>query len=569
MDRIGFVVISFILFITGCTAVGTTYQPENLKLIKLFSNKASQKLNFDARILVSPLLDISQQKPRIIVPYENGVVAFQDLETGEVTGTVVLPGKEGKRIQISATPLIFDSYLVIVYQYVQEGRRVSYHAAVVNLETNEIDENFPVLDLNAKKTTVDHLKTVSFNPVNAYPHSALKYAPQKNSPLGLIYVSFGNAGDLQPYHGWVFEIDMQAWLRKGAAKAISSVLVVTPESECPVEFKSGNREMICGGGVWTPAGPQVNLKKEGFELLVPTGNGQLDLKRKDYANTLMRLKQGLQFDPECDEQLCANFDPVNPELACIESCKNLFIPRLAAENKPIRPASGDCDDKSFWECLAWMDYDLGASAPVKVNLKDGPEVWVQPGKEGGVYLIDAEHLGTQYDRMQIIEICGTKADPCKLSWRGTIVTHPVVDYSEQDPIVIIPTFISDSTNPAGLIALKIVMENKIPKFKKHWQFTGSSKKPITKSFRGHPTLPVIANLGKHAEAYVWVVDISKSGTLYGVRVKDGSLAAQIALDGTGYPLSKPIIYNNKIYVVSNEPGIKKAWLEGYRIEIEN
>ena len=361
---------------------------------------------------------------------------------------------------------------------------------------------------------------------------------------------------------------MDAWKLGGAKKAISSVLVTTAESKCPVDDQWGTKEMICGGGVWTPAGPQVDMKNGGFELLVPTGNGQIDLARQGYANSLMRLKQGLQFDPECDEHYCADFNPSNPSIACLESCRNLFIPRLDPKNKPLRPASGDCDDKTFWECLAGMDYDLGANAPVKAKLKDGPTVWVQAGKEGGVYLIDAEHLGTQYDRMQIIDICGTKTDPCKWSWRGMIVTHPVVAYIEEQPIVIIPTFVSDSSHAAGLIALKIVLQNNKPKFQKFWQFPDPTSKQATQSFRSHPSLPVIAKIGEADEFFIWVVETGNPGILYGVRVKDGSLAAKISLVGTGYPLSTPIIYNNTIYVTSNAPGIKKSWLEGYRIEVE-
>jgi hypothetical protein len=73
-----------------------------------------------------------------------------------------------------------------------------------------------------------------------------------------------------------------------------------------------------------------------------------------------------------------------------------------------------------------MDYDLGATAPVKATLTDGHSVLIQPGKDGGVYLIDADHLGTQYDRLQIADICDTPDDPCKTSWSGMIVTQPTL-----------------------------------------------------------------------------------------------------------------------------------------------
>ncbi len=152
------------------------------------------------------------------------------------------------------------------------------------------------------------------------------------------------------------------------------------------------------------------------------------------------------------------------------SCKNLFIPRLLESDLPLNPASGDCNDKSFWECLAWMDYDLGASAPVKVNMATGYSVLVQASKDGSVYLVDAEHLGTQYDRLQLVDLCGTKTDECKLGWMGMIVTQPVVTFINDTPIVVIPAFVADKTHPAGLIALKIVMEKGQPKFKRFGSF---------------------------------------------------------------------------------------------------
>ncbi len=564
-------ITGFIIFIAGCAAINNkTEQQGKLRLIRLFPDKQSDQIKFDAKVRASPLLDLSQGKPRIIVPVSDGMIALQDAETGAIKEKIQLPLSSGcKRIEISATPTIIGINLVVVYQCIEGGRRTSHHLTVVDLKNNKLNQAFSTIELTATKPTVDGLATVTFNPATAYPHSAVKHVPKQDSDLGLVYVAYGNAGDTQPFHGWVFEIDMSAWKRLGAEHAISNVLVTTPESKCPVNYNSGTREMICGGGVWTPAGPQVDMEKDSFELLVPTGNGQLDLSRHDYANTLMRLRQGLQFDPECDEKYCSNFNPDNPSLACLESCKNLFVPRLNPKDKPLRPASGDCDDKTFWQCLAWMDYDLGANAPVKVKLKGGLTVWVQAGKEGGIYLIDAEHLGIQYDRKQIVEICGTKTDECKLSWRGMIVTHPVVTYTEEEPVVIIPTFISDDTHAAGLIALKIVIENNKPKFRKFWQFPDPASKQASKSFRTHPTLPVIAKIDETGETYVWVVDIGKPGTLYGVRVKDGSLAVKTSLIGTGWPLSTPVFFNNSIYVPSNAPGgIKRAWLEGYRIDLE-
>ncbi|MEN8261075.1 MAG: hypothetical protein ABFS02_10900, partial [Pseudomonadota bacterium] len=334
---------------------------------------------------------------------------------------------------------------------------------------------------------------------------------------------------------------------------------------CPVEGQTGSRDMICGGGIWTPAGPQIIEKSDHYEIIVPTGNGQIDLNRGDYANTLMRVPRGLAFDPGCDAALCRKFDPLNPSLPCIESCKNLFIPRLAPANKPLRPAAGDCDDKTFWECLAWKDYDLGANSPVKVDLPDGRSVLVQPGKEGAVYLIDADHLGKQYDRMQITDICGTKEDKCRFHWRGMIVTQPVSAHINGTPIVVVPTFMSDNTHPAGLIAVKIILDNGMPKFERYWQVPDPTSQEATERFRSHPSLPVIAPFGKDKDLYVWVVDVGGTGVLYGVRVKDGAVVAETRLSGTGRPLSFPLVFDDKIYVPSNSPDRKSSWLEAYRI----
>ena len=279
----------------------------------------------------------------------------------------------------------------------------------------------------------------------------------------------------------------------------------------------------------------------------------------------MRVKPGLDFNPGCDEKLCENFNPLDPALACMESCKNLFIPRLKPGDKPLKPVTGECDKMNYLECLARMDYDLGANAPVKIDLNNQQSVVVQAGKEGAAYLLDAKHLGTMFDRYQLIETCGTEADPCKLSWRGMMVTHPAVSMVDETPVVIFPTFVSDETHAAGLIALKIVQKNGKPQFERFWQFSNPKNKATTATFRSAPTLPVITTLEKHGEV-IWVIEVGSPGTLYGVRIKDGQLIAQKTLLGTGVPLSRPVTLGNKIYINSKKSGGKEAWVESYKIE---
>jgi hypothetical protein len=66
----------------------------------------------------------------------------------------------------------------------------------------------------------------------------------------------------------------------------------------------------------------------------------------------MRVQPELEFDPGCDDKLCKNLNASQPDYSCMSSCKNLFIPRLPEDNTVFKPAHGECDNKTFWECLA-------------------------------------------------------------------------------------------------------------------------------------------------------------------------------------------------------------------------
>ncbi|MCK5831149.1 MAG: hypothetical protein KAH20_12705 [Methylococcales bacterium] len=539
-----------------------------LKLTRQFPTESRGSIRHDASIIAAPLLlDLTGVKPQIIVPTRDGVILFLDAETGKKIAQVNL----SKKSELISTPSLVENNLILLYQKLGKRGRESHHVAVIDVARHKFNPDFPELELNAEKPQADGKAMVKFNSSFAFSHSEVKHAKKKGSTLGYSYVAFGNAGDIQPFHGWLFEIDMDAWKEKGVNHAIKNVLVTTPEKQCDVSVKVGTREMVCAGGIWTPAGPQIDYSGDGYELLVSTGNGQLDLVRHDYANTMMRVEHGLVFDPRCDAALCKDFNPINPALACIQSCKNLFIPRLKLGDKPLKPATGECDKLSFSECVAWMDYDLGANAPVKMKLNNHQSVIVQASKAGAVYLVDADHLGTMFDRMQLIETCGTKKDPCKLSWRGMIITHPVVSKVDETPVVIIPTFVSDETHAAGIIALKIISQNSKPYFEKFWQFPNPDSPEATRRFRSASTLPIMTSLAKHGDV-VWVVEPGKpgkTGTLYGLRIKDGKLIAKHSMLGRGVPLSRPIVLGNTMYIASKSLDNKVSWIESYLIEERN
>lgn len=552
---------------SGCSSIPHSQKPESLKLSRLFpvNDLPDESVSFDASIIASPLLYEGQNQALIIVPVSDGVIAALNSETGKLVWKIVAPTPKDQKTNLIATPIIVDDKLFFIYQCLEKGVRTSHRLAVIDLAHEKIDTTFPVLQLSAEKPAADGKSVVKFNPPTAYSHSALKHAPKPGTTLGRLYAAFGNAGDTQPFHGWIFDINLDAWRKQGLQKAVSNVLITTPEAECPSTMEYGTQEMICGGGIWTPGGPQIQPTADSFELLVPTGNGQIDLTRGDYANTLMRMQPDLKFEDGCDRQLCQDFDPKQPNRACIASCKNLFIPRPPENNLSLKPSNRECEDKTFGECLAWMDYDLGASTPVKVKLKNGKNFYVQPGKEGAIYLIDGNHLGIQYDRLQIVDICGTPQDTCIASWMGMIVTQPAIEYINEEPIIIIPTFMPDKSHPAGVFGLTVAQENGHPKLKQLWQFPDPLGSKALQTFRSHPSFPVLSAKNIDKDPVVWVVDVAPKGTLYGLRVKDGALLAEQPLIGAGRQLSTPIIYKDTLYSASILPTTGKTFIEAYRI----
>lgn len=534
------------------------------QLTRIFPENDDLKQHFAGCIIASPLFVSSQGESFVLVAVSDGLLVGVQPKTGERVWEIRLPVPEGYRPWLLATPVQFQNKIAVAYQVraLRSTERISHRVAIIDLELRRIDPTFPIITLSAEKTTGDGTGDVRFNPSTALSRSALVHGPGAGDNLGYLYVSFGNYLDIQPWHGWVFELDLSAWQARGAEAAISGVLLTTPEDFCPEEGKSGARHMICGGGVWAPAGPQVYPAGNSFELLVPTGNGQLDLARQDYANTLMRMGPGLVFDSGCDEQLCKGFNPSEPDLACLESCKNLFIPRLPAGGEGLRPASGVCDDKTFWECIAWLDYDLGANAPVKVDVPNGPTVYVQPSKDGSVYLIDAQHMGMLYDREKLVEMCGTPEDKCRVDWAGMIVTQPMVTEVDGIPVVIVPTFMSDSTHPAGLVALKIILENGMPRFEPFWEAPDFSTQESRVRFRYHPTRVVISPFGDAEEKYAWVGDMNFA---LGVRVRDGQIVERQEMLGWRSRNLLPLIHNDILYIPTCKFDDGPSRLEAYAI----
>jgi hypothetical protein len=525
---------------------------------------------FDGCLFASPLAVESNEAPVVVLASGDGTIEAIDPGAGDVLWSVTAPVPDGHLPHIVATPVAVGSSLIVAYQTGPEGIRFAHRAVVIDLDRGAVDDAFDPVGFDAELPASDGKTTVRFNGPTQLARSTLAHGRTDPASQGFVYVAFGGPADIQPWHGWLFELDLDRWRDEGPGEAIASVLVTTRESSCGVPGTPGDRDMICGGGILSPAGPQVITRGDTYEILVPTGNGQLDLARGDYANTLMRTGPGLAFDPGCDPERCADFDPIDPSRACLESCRDLFVPRMMPGDAPLSATSGVCDGLTFFECYAALDMDLGANAPAHAVLPGGREVHVMAGKDGGVYLIDAAHLGTLHDRAQVVNGCGTPADPCVHDWAGMMVTQPVVAELDGDPLVIVSTFVFDGTNPAGLVALRIASEGKTPRFEPVWQAPALDSPDATTRFRGHSGRPVLSRIGD--EDFVWVVDVGAPGDrgrLLGVRVADGTITYDIELDGRGMRYARPLVVGDMLYVNScEEQHSGPAWIEAFRISAE-
>jgi hypothetical protein len=528
-----------------------------------------QSQTFDGCLLGSPLRYDSADGPRVIVASGDGRVAAISPRTGKTVWSVALPVARNKMAHVIATPaLADDGRLVVAWQEVPAGSRKpstdprhAHFAAVVDLERGVLDPEFPLVTLKASQTSTDG-DPMDFRPEYELSRSALAYAPAEKG-RGYVYVSFGNALDLQPWHGWVLELDLDAWHEAGAKGAISASLVTTAETDCGDDGHSGSHEKRCGGGVWAPAGPQVVTTDDGFELIVPTGNGALDPTRRDYSHTLMRIRgPGLKFEDGCDAAACGDWDIGAPSQACMQSCENLFIPRFANESTTFDMAV--CGDKSFFDCYSALDWDLGSGSPAVVDIPDGPRALALPAKDGGLYLADFAKLGTLYDRMQLLEPCGSHGGACRATWAGMSVTKPEITEVDDQAFALVATFNADNVNSAGLVAVRIAMKDGVPHLERAWEAPSFDSPDSITAFRNSPGRPRLFDLDR--ETHAAVVDIgtrNRQGLIYVVRVRDGAIVARQSMLGAGQHFSQPLAIGSDLFIPSCEntagPGQLEAW----------
>jgi hypothetical protein len=186
-------------------------------------------------------------------------------------------------------------------------------------------------------------------------------------------------------------------------------------------------------------------------------------------------------------------------------------------------------------------------------MPNGQHLLVQPGKDGGLYLLDAEQLGRMYDREQAIDFCGTPDDECRAFWAGSFVTQPVVTEVDGTPLVIAAGFKFDATHPAGVVAYKVVRVDGEPRLQLYWRTPSFDSELALTRFRVHPGRPVLGTVG--GEELVFIAEVGRApvtgpGLLWGIRVRDGANVVRQPLSSEGIRYSKPLLLDDMLYVAS-------------------
>jgi hypothetical protein len=550
-----------------------------LDVERMFPTDAVEAPGFAGCTFSSPLHFRDGDRDLVIVAPGSGDVSAIEPTSGEVVWTVNVPTPENEDPLLVATPVLVGDRLVVSYHTVRtpDGqtagprahhvteRRIRHRVAVIDASAGALDGTFAPVDLTARLAVNDDAE-IDFLANNALGRSALAHATTDDHPIGLVWITFGNARDIQPWHGWAFEISLDRWQNEGADAALNAVLVTTPESDCGEPGSSGSDDRICGGGLWAPSGNAIIPGDDGPEIIFAPGNGQLDLDRDDYANTMMRVRPGLEFDPGCDADLCADFDSDDPDPACIESCDRLFIPRLLPDQSIPTPHDGRCDGLTMFQCWEELDY-IGGSTPAYVELASGTRVLAYPTKDGHVYLVDADHLGRMYDRAEVTATCGSDPSyPCVWGWAGMIITQPEVTTIDGDPAILVPSFMPDAKHPAGVVAFKVVEVDGAPKLERVWEAPEFGSSASRTMFRKHPTRAVIADHGGREVA--WIADVSRDGgsaQLIGIEVATGTVIGSTYMAGQGMRFLQPLVIDDRIFVPSCDSDQGPSTLESYSV----
>lgn len=539
----------------GC---GDDLLPPPLGLARAFRAPEVTGCTYASPVIAAP----AGADATVVIATTEGVVAAYGVD-GARRWQTTLPASAGDRPWIGATPAVIDDrWIVVAWQDTAATgeARHRHQVAVLDVATGALDPAFPIVSLAAIAPAAGG-GTVAFLPANNFSRSQLVHARRAGDTLGVVYVSFGNLRDIQPWHGWVFELDLDAWRAGGAAAAVASTLLTTPEADCGPAGDTGADDMRCGGGVWAPSGPTLVPRGDDYELWITTGNGLLDLPHGQLANAVIRTGRGLAVDPACSAA-CDRFDPVVPAEDCMASCQNLFMPRLGPGDPPLAPPRALCDGLSLLQCYAKLDLDLGASTPAIATTAAGREVGILPAKDGAVYLFDAQHLGTLLQRLPLREFCGSHGGICTANWAGTMVTQPAVAMVDGAPLAIVPTFYFDRTNPAGVVGLDLVDTADGPQLRERWSAPARDTGEAVERFREHTGRAVVVEDARYGPQVVIADPDDGGGRIYLIDAATGLIRDRGTLDGPGRKYVQPAVAGARAFVTSCTGGPDTGKLPG-------
>lgn len=497
----------------------------------------------------SPVAAMSGEQEIILATDQFGRVSALDPDDGTSLWDFDLPRENSEAVLDNlATPGIIDGghAAIVGWQEVDARVRTRTRLAVVDLDTGALHADYPLFDVSAQFPAYDG-STIEYDATYQLLRSEIVVRDRR------AYVAMGNGPSVQPFHGWIFELDLDAWQTDGGDEAIGAVFNTSATNDCGAPGNRSGRS--CGAGVWNAAGVQLIDEPDGsYSILFATGNGRLDYTQNAYAYSALRLGPGLTFERGCDETLCAEFDPLDAPVDCLASCENVFSAHLPPGDT-VDPEDGICDGLAYTECLHVLDGDLGASMPVVVQPEGGPRVVVQPGKDGAIYLLDYDRMGTLYQRLQLMDFCGTLDDECRAFWIGTLVTHPAVTMIDGDPVIVVASVMADNTHPSGISALRVVMQAGEPRLELMWQVPEADSQEAKEIFRHHPGRPIMVDI--EGEPFVFVVETRRGsgthappGVLWGVRVRDGWNAVREPIPNAGQRFAVPLVHDDRMYITT-------------------
>jgi hypothetical protein len=225
---------------------------------------------------------------------------------------------------------------------------------------------------------------------------------------GEIYLGFASHGDNGPYYGWL--------LGYNATTLANNVAFVTVPTFEPFATVSGNRaNFIAQAGFWASGG---GITTDGTYLYITTGNGAFNPNTSNFNSTYASTDSGHTVQMPLDDDYGNAALKLQLDLNATQSNINLNTSSLHNSNGSYDPDGGynangyglkvvDYFTPSNVFLLNQNDEDIGsggvllipATGPGSATAPNGDPMLVTAGKEGRIYLLDANNLGgynTQY-----------------------------------------------------------------------------------------------------------------------------------------------------------------------------